>query len=171
MVFKYLEKKMVIFFNRNILIFFFSNFSTKTCCGYSSKEPQPGNSNEFPHVFLWRNKKNIIWIPTLYRPVHYGTSHICLLDLNVIWLYFEKKDQTPNFAQGFCFFQILPKSKIYLFSSTILVYHFQMSWLLPENTVITLNIGTAKPKQTVASHLGLHCLPLSRADFRHINMK
>ena len=34
------------------------------CCGYSLEAPCRGASNEYPqHMFLWRNKKNIMWIP------------------------------------------------------------------------------------------------------------
>ena len=30
-----------------------------TCCGYSLEALPQGSSNEYPHIFLWRNKKNI----------------------------------------------------------------------------------------------------------------
>ena len=33
---------------------------------YSLEAPWQGASNEYPqHMFLWRNKKNIMWIPPL----------------------------------------------------------------------------------------------------------
>ena len=33
---------------------------------YSLEAPRRGASNEYPqHMFLWRNKKNIMWIPPL----------------------------------------------------------------------------------------------------------
>ena len=36
------------------------------CCGYSLEAPHRGASNEYPqHMFLMRNKKNIMWIPLL----------------------------------------------------------------------------------------------------------
>ena len=36
------------------------------CCGYSLEAPHRGASNEYPqHMFSWRNKKSIIWIPPL----------------------------------------------------------------------------------------------------------
>ena len=36
------------------------------CCGYSLEAPRRGASNEYPqHMFSWRNKKNIVWIPPL----------------------------------------------------------------------------------------------------------
>ena len=36
------------------------------CCGYLLEVPQRGASNEYPqHMFSWRNKKNIMWIPHL----------------------------------------------------------------------------------------------------------
>ena len=36
------------------------------CCGYSLEGSQQGASNEYPqHMFSWRNKKNIMWIPRL----------------------------------------------------------------------------------------------------------
>ena len=35
------------------------------CCGNSLDMPWQGASNEYPHhLFLWRNKKNIMWIPS-----------------------------------------------------------------------------------------------------------
>ena len=35
-------------------------------CGYSLEAPRWGASNEYPqHMFSWRNKKNIMWIPPL----------------------------------------------------------------------------------------------------------
>ena len=46
------------------------------CCGYSLEAPHRGASNEYPqHMFLWRNKKKIMWIPPLicsYGPNIYG---------------------------------------------------------------------------------------------------
>ena len=45
---------------------YFSYFFMKTCCGYSLEAPRQGASNEYPqHMFSWRNKKNIYWIPSL----------------------------------------------------------------------------------------------------------
>ena len=36
------------------------------CCGYSLEAPRRGASNEYPqHMISWRNKKNIMWIPSL----------------------------------------------------------------------------------------------------------
>ena len=53
------------FFNKKD--WYFSYFSIKNiCCGYSLEVPHRGTSNEYPqHIFLWRNKKNIYWVPTL----------------------------------------------------------------------------------------------------------
>ena len=49
---------------RGVSALHFSDFSSKTyivCCGYTLEAPRRGASNEFPqHMFLWRNKKNII---------------------------------------------------------------------------------------------------------------
>ena len=43
-----------LFLNKNI------------CCGYSLEAPRRGASNEYPqHMYLLRNKKNIMWIPPL----------------------------------------------------------------------------------------------------------
>ena len=40
--------------------------SKNICCGYSLEAPHRGASNKYPqHMFLWRNKKNIMWIPLL----------------------------------------------------------------------------------------------------------
>ena len=53
------------FFNQKVLIFFLF-LHKNICCGYSSEVPWRGTSNEYPqHMFLWRNKKNIYWVPTL----------------------------------------------------------------------------------------------------------
>ena len=43
-----------LFLNKNI------------CCGYLLEAPRRDTSNEYPqHMFLSRNKKNIMWIPHL----------------------------------------------------------------------------------------------------------
>ena len=40
---------------------FFLFLHKNICYGYSLEGPQRGASNEYPqHMFLWRNKKNII---------------------------------------------------------------------------------------------------------------
>ena len=51
------------FFIRKMLIsFLFLN--KNICCGYSLEAPRWGASNEYPqHMYLSRNKKNIMWIP------------------------------------------------------------------------------------------------------------
>ena len=38
---------------------FFLFLHKNICCGYSLEAPHRGTSNEYPHIFLWRNKKNI----------------------------------------------------------------------------------------------------------------
>ena len=55
------------FFYQNVS--FFSYFSTKTCCGYSTEAPRWGASNEYPWpMFSWRNKKKIFsWYQLLSR--------------------------------------------------------------------------------------------------------
>ena len=53
------------FFIRKMLISFLF-LHENTCCGYSLEAPHWGTSNEYPqHMFSWRNKKTIMWIPTL----------------------------------------------------------------------------------------------------------
>ena len=50
--------------------YFFLFFHENICCGYSWKVPQWGTSHEYPqHMFLWRSKKNILWIPSLITGV------------------------------------------------------------------------------------------------------
>ena len=50
------------------LLIFFLYFHENICCGYSLEAPCQGASNEYPqHMFSKRNKKNIMWIPTLIR--------------------------------------------------------------------------------------------------------
>ena len=54
-----------LFFNQKVLIFFLF-FHKNICCGYSLEVPHWGASNEYPqHMFLWRSKKNNIWITPL----------------------------------------------------------------------------------------------------------
>ena len=49
-------------------------FKKKTCCGYSLEVPHQGTYNKYPqHMFLWRKKKNIVWIPP---PIW---SYLCFL--------------------------------------------------------------------------------------------
>ena len=51
------------------MMIFFLFLHENICCGYSLEAPQWGGSNECPqHIFLWRNKKNIMWIPPLFIP-------------------------------------------------------------------------------------------------------
>ena len=64
-----------LFFIRKMLISFLL-LHENICCGYSLEAPRRGArgaSNEYPqHMFSWRNKKNIMWIPPLicsYVPV------------------------------------------------------------------------------------------------------
>ena len=53
------------FFIRKLLIFILF-LNKNICCGYSLEAPHRGASNEYPqHMFLSRNKKNIMWIPPL----------------------------------------------------------------------------------------------------------
>ena len=42
-----------------IHIIFFLFLNENICCGYLLEMPWQGTSNEFLHVFSWRNKKNI----------------------------------------------------------------------------------------------------------------
>ena len=52
-------------FIRKVLIFFLFIYEN-ICCGYSLEVLCGGASNEYPqHMFSWRNKKNVIWIPLL----------------------------------------------------------------------------------------------------------
>ena len=45
-------------------LIFFLFLHENICCGYSLEVPHAGTSNEYPqHMFSWRNKKNIPWIP------------------------------------------------------------------------------------------------------------
>ena len=54
-----------VFFIRKMLISFLF-LDKNICCGYSLEAPCRGASNEYPqHMFLSRNKKNIMWIPSL----------------------------------------------------------------------------------------------------------
>ena len=45
---------------------FFLFLQENICRGYSLEAPRRGTSNEHPHhMFSWRNKKKIMWIPPL----------------------------------------------------------------------------------------------------------
>ena len=50
---------------------YFSYFSIKTCCEHSLELPCWGTPNEYPHLFLWRVKKNFTWIPILIKSYVY----------------------------------------------------------------------------------------------------
>ena len=53
-----------LFSSENADIFLIS--PQKHMLWYSLEAPCRGASNEYPqHMFLWRNKKNIMWIPPL----------------------------------------------------------------------------------------------------------
>ena len=57
---------------------FFLFLHENICCGYSLEAPRRGASNEYPqHMFSWRNKKNIMWIPPLI--CSYDVAFIILL--------------------------------------------------------------------------------------------
>ena len=57
----------LLFFNQKVMIFFLF-LHKNICCGYSLEAHWRGASNEYPqHMFSWRNKKNVIWIPTLIK--------------------------------------------------------------------------------------------------------
>ena len=48
------------------------------CCGYSLEAPRWGTSNEYrQHMFSWRNKKNIMWIPPSSVAVQVDLSKQC----------------------------------------------------------------------------------------------
>ena len=48
------------------MLIFFLFLNENICCGYSLEVPRRGTSDEYPqHMYLSRNKKNIIWIPPL----------------------------------------------------------------------------------------------------------
>ena len=50
----------------NFLLISFLFLHKSLCYGYSFEVPRRGTSNEYPqHRFLWRNKKNIMWITPL----------------------------------------------------------------------------------------------------------
>ena len=56
------------FFNQKVLIFllFFFSCIFNICCWYSLEVPCLGTSNEYQqHMFMWRNKNNIMRIPLL----------------------------------------------------------------------------------------------------------
>ena len=52
------------FIQKMLISFLFLN--KNICCWYSLEAPRRGASNEYPqHMYLSRNKKNIMWIPPL----------------------------------------------------------------------------------------------------------
>ena len=62
---QFIATDKALFFIRKMLVsFLFLN--KNICCGYSLEAPRWAASNEYPqHMFLSRNKKNIMWIPFL----------------------------------------------------------------------------------------------------------
>ena len=78
-----------LFFNRKVFIFLL--FLHKNICyGYSLEAPQRGVSNEYPqHMFLWRNKNNIIWIPPLTQSYVNGEQmlHKTLRICRMMWIH------------------------------------------------------------------------------------
>ena len=85
---------------------YLSYFSMKTCCGYSLEAPQRGTSNEYPqHIFLWRNKKNITWIPLLsvamFQHCHIKKCYngrLCAMNCLTAksWLFFSSSRLKPK---------------------------------------------------------------------------
>ena len=53
-----------LFIRKMLISFLFLH--ENICCGHPLEAPRWGASNEYPqHMFSWRNKKNIMWIPLL----------------------------------------------------------------------------------------------------------
>ena len=69
--------KALFFIQKMLISFLFLN--KNICCGYTLEAPRRGASNEYPqHMFSSRNKKNIMWIPTLiysYKRGQFLTNH------------------------------------------------------------------------------------------------
>ena len=92
---------------------YFSYFSTKTCCGYSLEAPHRGASNEYPqHTFSWRNKKNIYRIPSLiwtYAEALLSTNNIYFQrEIFILTLLLSGGTQRPDFgiALAFSFYSV-----------------------------------------------------------------
>ena len=79
-----------IFFSRKVWIIFLFLLEN-ICCGYSLEVPQQGTSNEYPQqTFLWRNKKNIMWIsPLIWRC---GTWQLTIYFLYLFWMVWKFKE-------------------------------------------------------------------------------
>ena len=68
----YIATDKALFSSEKMLISFLF-LHENICCGYLLEAPRWGASNEYPqHMFLWRNKKNIMWIPPLI------CSYVCI---------------------------------------------------------------------------------------------
>ena len=73
------------------------------CCGYSLEAPHRGASNEYPqHMFLSRNKKNIMWIPSL----------ICSYDAYMQCLTLKAPSKIVANFQHFTFFPVLHAQQV-----------------------------------------------------------
>ena len=63
-MFSFFPRHKNVFIRKMLISFLFLH--ENICCGYSLEASQQGASNEYPqHMFSWRNKKNIMWIPRL----------------------------------------------------------------------------------------------------------
>ena len=79
-----------VFFIRKMQISF-SFLHKNICCGYSLEAPQQGASNEYPqHMFSWRNRKNIMWIPPLI------CSYVCSLIMAFQYFLLIRTQQAHN---------------------------------------------------------------------------
>ena len=71
----YIATDKAIFVIRKMLISFLC-LHENLCCGYPLEAHRRGTSNKYPqHMFSWRNKKDIMWIPTLTVAMVLWPSH------------------------------------------------------------------------------------------------
>ena len=98
------------------------------CCGYSLEVPQQGASNEYPqHIFLWRNKKDIMWIPPficsyvsllLYTVCRLLTFHYALEPLTRQFIIKQPWENSADISL-MMFFLLSPENRILHFMQSV----------------------------------------------------
>ena len=118
------------------MLIFFLFLHENIYCGYSLEAPPRGASNENPqHMFSWRNKKNIMWIPPficsydcqymLVQAVCYTYRLRKVQLINYKKLHVQQKDVGP-LPYGFKKGQVTKKSRGQELSFLIVIHHFSI---------------------------------------------
>ena len=139
--------------------------------GTSNEYPQQGTSNEYPqHMFSLRNKKNIIWIPSLIWSHDYDSvnrknkqkknsfcfkSHMCSV--------FRKDHQTMQYMWKLVA-KILRKQDGFIMVSHKRGYPHNIFFITPQRHILLVLIRRASVRHSNENHN--ICI---RASVRHLN--